>query len=61
MPAAMEGVVWLRRVRGVRRREAAAEQKARRVGVVCGELGMGGGCDLIWRLFYGLVWRLDLS
>jgi hypothetical protein len=47
---AMEGVAWLNRVRGVRSRAVAAEQKVRRVGVACGELDMGGGCDLIWRL-----------
>jgi hypothetical protein len=52
-------------VRGARSREAAAEQKARRVGVVCGEFGIGGG-ELVWRLglaawFGALVWRLGLS
>jgi hypothetical protein len=47
---AMEGVAWVKRVRGVRSRAAAAEQKVRRVEVVCGEFGMGGGCDLILRL-----------
>jgi len=44
------GVAWVKRVRGVRSRAAAAEQKVRRVEVVWREFGMGGGCDLILRL-----------